>query len=198
MCSQDWERLYAAFQDMQAYWSRLEWKRKELELTGRHGVHSTLSQSIKNIQLDLRDLMNQVSRQVSTDFLLKSTHVLSLCLFTATWAEVTPRSDKKTASFFPPDEHHAELLGEAHLSYSMDALEPANHSENSLGQTSGRLRHTEGSRPLPHQAGERLPLAGFEDTHDSALKRERFDFDNKRAKRSRSRAHNLTQLEEWL
>ncbi|KAM3602190.1 uncharacterized protein V6R79_025943 [Siganus canaliculatus] len=62
----DWERLNAAFQDMQAYWSRLDWKRKELELTATHGVRSALSQSIKNIQLDLRDLMNQVSKQMST------------------------------------------------------------------------------------------------------------------------------------
>ncbi|XP_069001775.1 uncharacterized protein [Embiotoca jacksoni] len=67
----DWDRLHAAFWDMQAYWSMLEWKRKQLEKEEKEqmGVHSprnTLPQSIKHIQLDLRDLMSQVSSQVST------------------------------------------------------------------------------------------------------------------------------------
>lgn len=39
-----------------------------------------------------------------------------------------------------------------------------------MGQPSGGLHHSEGSRPLPHQAGKRLPPVGFENTHDSAVK----------------------------
>ncbi len=78
MCVQDWDRLHAAFCDMQAYWNMLEWKRKQLEkeereqMVGR-GVRSTLPRGIKHIQLDLKDLMSQVSNQVSTA-LLKFTH----------------------------------------------------------------------------------------------------------------------------
>ncbi|XP_071316368.1 uncharacterized protein [Trachinotus anak] len=62
----DWERLYAAFWDMQAYWNMLEWKRKELEEEREQSaVRTTLTQSIRHVQLDLRDLMNQVSSQMS-------------------------------------------------------------------------------------------------------------------------------------
>ncbi|KAM9348703.1 uncharacterized protein ABDE67_010759 [Symphorus nematophorus] len=55
---------------MQAYWNMLEWKRKQLEKEEREqmagqAVHNGLPQSIKHIQLDLRDLMNQVSNQMS-------------------------------------------------------------------------------------------------------------------------------------
>ncbi|XP_034034581.1 uncharacterized protein LOC117517605 [Thalassophryne amazonica] len=63
----DWNRLHAAFWDMHAYWNMLDWKRKQLEkeaLASRL-VHSTLPQSFKNIQLYLRDLMSQVSSQMS-------------------------------------------------------------------------------------------------------------------------------------
>lgn len=81
MCVQDWERLHAAFSDMQAYWNMLEWKRKQLEKEEREqmvvqAVRNTLPQNIKHIQLDLRDLMSQVSSQVST-VLLKSNHIMS-------------------------------------------------------------------------------------------------------------------------
>uniref|UniRef100_A0A671Y470 Ciliary neurotrophic factor n=1 Tax=Sparus aurata TaxID=8175 RepID=A0A671Y470_SPAAU len=64
---QDWDRLHAAFWDMQAYWNMLERKRKQLERQhiGGQALHSTLPQSIKHIQLDLRDLMSQVSNQMS-------------------------------------------------------------------------------------------------------------------------------------
>lgn len=71
LCAQDWERLHAAFWDMQAYWNMLEWKRKQLEreereqMAGR-AVHNTLPQKMRHVQLDLRDLMSQVSSQVST------------------------------------------------------------------------------------------------------------------------------------
>uniref|UniRef100_A0A672JKM6 Uncharacterized protein n=1 Tax=Salarias fasciatus TaxID=181472 RepID=A0A672JKM6_SALFA len=66
----DLDRLHAAFRDMQAYWSKLEWKRKQLEKEenqqmGVQAARTTLPQRIKHIQLDLRDLMNQVSTQLS-------------------------------------------------------------------------------------------------------------------------------------
>lgn len=87
LSAQDWERLHAAFRDMQAYWNMLEWKRKQLDreqVTGR-AARNTLPHSMKHIQLDLRDLMSQVSNQVSTVFLLKSTHMSGPLL-----EEVTP------------------------------------------------------------------------------------------------------------
>ncbi|XP_018547229.1 uncharacterized protein LOC108893571 isoform X2 [Lates calcarifer] len=64
---EDWERLHAAFWDMQAYWNMLEWKRKQLEREGKEQrvARTTLPQSIKHVQLDLRDLMSQVSSQMS-------------------------------------------------------------------------------------------------------------------------------------
>lgn len=79
LCVQDLERLLAAFWDMQSYWNMLEWKRKQLEeeakeQTAGQAESNTLPQSIKHIQLDLRDLMNQVSSQVATVLL---THILS-------------------------------------------------------------------------------------------------------------------------
>ncbi|KAK2828479.1 hypothetical protein Q5P01_019513 [Channa striata] len=63
----DWERLHAAFQDMQVYWNKLEWQRKQLEKEDRRRttVQSTLLKSFKHIQLDLRDLLSQVSNQMS-------------------------------------------------------------------------------------------------------------------------------------
>ncbi|XP_026228153.1 uncharacterized protein LOC113170313 [Anabas testudineus] len=63
----DWERLHTAFRDMQVYWKMLEWKRMQLEKEEKEGmvVRSTLPPSIKHIQLDLRDLMSQVSSQMS-------------------------------------------------------------------------------------------------------------------------------------
>ncbi|XP_008288166.1 uncharacterized protein LOC103363263 [Stegastes partitus] len=65
----DWDRLHAAFWDMQAYWDKLEWKRTQLEKEEKaqmvvQATQTTLPQSIKHIQLDLRDLMNQVSSQM--------------------------------------------------------------------------------------------------------------------------------------
>ncbi|AWP00238.1 Hypothetical protein SMAX5B_004260 [Scophthalmus maximus] len=61
----DWERLHAAFWDMQAYWNMLEWKNNQLEKDSHAVVRTTLPQSIKHIQLDLRDLMNRVRSQMS-------------------------------------------------------------------------------------------------------------------------------------
>uniref|UniRef100_A0A3Q4BM28 Uncharacterized protein n=1 Tax=Mola mola TaxID=94237 RepID=A0A3Q4BM28_MOLML len=64
----DWERLHAAFWDIQTYRDMLEWKRQQLEeeqkkQMGGHAALNTLPRSIKHIQLDLRDLMNQISSQ---------------------------------------------------------------------------------------------------------------------------------------
>ncbi|XP_068572425.1 uncharacterized protein [Cebidichthys violaceus] len=66
----EWERLHAAFWDMQAYWKTLERKRKQLEKEEKEQMvdrafGTTLPQSIRHIQLDLRDLMSQVSSQMS-------------------------------------------------------------------------------------------------------------------------------------
>uniref|UniRef100_A0A3B3BC97 Ciliary neurotrophic factor n=1 Tax=Oryzias melastigma TaxID=30732 RepID=A0A3B3BC97_ORYME len=65
----DWDRLHAAFLDIQAYWNILERKRVELEKEEK--AHSwlrktriSLPQRFRHIQLDLRDLMNQVSSQM--------------------------------------------------------------------------------------------------------------------------------------
>ncbi|KAM6983560.1 uncharacterized protein LKV04_011510 [Tautogolabrus adspersus] len=64
----DWERLHAAFRDMQAYWNKLDRMKKQMEeereqLAGQ-AARITLPQSIRHIQLDLRDLMSQVSSQM--------------------------------------------------------------------------------------------------------------------------------------
>lgn len=80
----------------------LEWKRKQLEeeekkQMARQAVHNTLPQSIKHIQLDLRDLMIQVSSQVST------VSLRTMCFrynSTKTLEEVTPRSDENSFAFF--------------------------------------------------------------------------------------------------
>ncbi|XP_075957508.1 uncharacterized protein LOC142959889 [Anarhichas minor] len=66
----EWERLHAAFWDIEAYWKTLEQKRKQLEKQeNEHMMNrvlgNTLPQSIRHIQLDLRDLMSQVSSQMS-------------------------------------------------------------------------------------------------------------------------------------
>ncbi|XP_010730097.1 uncharacterized protein LOC104919725 isoform X2 [Larimichthys crocea] len=63
----DWERLHGAFKDMQVYWNMLEWKRTQLEReqVTRGAAHNILPHSMKYIQLDLRDLMSQVSNQMS-------------------------------------------------------------------------------------------------------------------------------------
>ncbi|XP_072230806.1 uncharacterized protein [Leuresthes tenuis] len=67
----DWDRLHAAFWDVRAYWNMLEGKRKQLENEEKEqmvvrSAPTTLPQSIKHVQLDLRDLMSKVSRQMSS------------------------------------------------------------------------------------------------------------------------------------
>lgn len=79
--NQEAERLNAAFSDMQTYWNMLEWKRKQMEVDDREqtagqGFHITLPQSIELIQLDLRDLMSQVSNQVLPIFTPTFCHAL--------------------------------------------------------------------------------------------------------------------------
>lgn len=67
-----------------------------------------------------------------------------------------------------PDETHEYLLEWAKFYHPG----PRNQLQNSMGKQSGRLHHPERSRPLPHQAGKRLPPDGFQkQTSDSALKR---------------------------
>lgn len=66
---------------MQTYWNMLEWKRKQMEVDDREqtagqGFHITLPQSIELIQLDLRDLMSQVSNQVLPIFTPTFCHAL--------------------------------------------------------------------------------------------------------------------------
>uniref|UniRef100_A0A8C6MBS2 Ciliary neurotrophic factor n=1 Tax=Nothobranchius furzeri TaxID=105023 RepID=A0A8C6MBS2_NOTFU len=66
----DRDRLHGAFRDMQVYWNMLEKKRKQLEreqmeLNTVHATQHSLIQHFRHIQLDLRDLMSQVSSQVS-------------------------------------------------------------------------------------------------------------------------------------
>lgn len=71
---QDWERLHAALWDIKNYWHMLDKKRKQLEKEEEEEeeeaqvvgavVRNTLPQAIKHIQLDLQDLMHQLSSQV--------------------------------------------------------------------------------------------------------------------------------------
>uniref|UniRef100_A0A3P9CGN4 Uncharacterized LOC111501606 n=1 Tax=Maylandia zebra TaxID=106582 RepID=A0A3P9CGN4_9CICH len=67
----EWERLHAAFWDMKTYWNMLEWKRIQLENEEKdqkmvQDARTTLTQNIRHIQLDLRDLISQVSTQMSS------------------------------------------------------------------------------------------------------------------------------------
>nr|XP_023011086.1 uncharacterized protein LOC111501606 [Maylandia zebra] len=71
LCVQEWERLHAAFWDMKTYWNMLEWKRIQLENEEKdqkmvQDARTTLTQNIRHIQLDLRDLISQVSTQMSS------------------------------------------------------------------------------------------------------------------------------------
>ncbi|XP_041864370.1 uncharacterized protein LOC121654343 [Melanotaenia boesemani] len=65
----NWDRLHAAFWDLQAYWKMLERKRKQLEREQNEQIvvdvaQTTLLRNMRHIQLDLRDLMSQVSNQM--------------------------------------------------------------------------------------------------------------------------------------
>uniref|UniRef100_A0A3P8PK45 Ciliary neurotrophic factor n=1 Tax=Astatotilapia calliptera TaxID=8154 RepID=A0A3P8PK45_ASTCA len=67
----EWERLHAAFWDMKTYWNMLEWKRIQLENEEKdqkmvQDARTTLTRNIRHIQLDLRDLISQVSTQMSS------------------------------------------------------------------------------------------------------------------------------------
>ena len=91
---QDWERLSAAFRDMQSYWVMLERKRRQLEEEQgeeRGPRVGALPLSIRHVQLDLRDLMNQVSSQVSTVVSTQSAHWYSPPRPTQSLREVTPK-----------------------------------------------------------------------------------------------------------
>ncbi|XP_044227091.1 uncharacterized protein LOC122995785 [Thunnus albacares] len=67
LCAKDWERLHTALWDMQSFWNVLELKRKQLEKEKeeRMPASTSIPRSIKHVQLDLRDLMNKVSSQMS-------------------------------------------------------------------------------------------------------------------------------------
>lgn len=79
---QDWERLSAASRDLHNYWAHLDRKRIQLEREGRgqtvgqttrrRGKPTSLPEGIQSIQMDLRDLMRQVDRQV------QATHIHTL------------------------------------------------------------------------------------------------------------------------
>lgn len=165
---QDLERLGAALGDIQAYWDMLEKKRKQLEEEGEKEkeqmagsvLRHTLPQGIKHIQLDLQDLMGQVSSQVSLIF-----------------SQLHPESASSTQQpqFFPSsvDEEHSELQDEADSTPRKRNPEQQKPLQNSVGQPSGGLHHSEGSGPLSHQAGERLPPVGFQNPHDEAVRKKR-------------------------
>lgn len=165
---QDWERLGAALGDMQTYWDMLERKRKQLEeeeekeekqMAGSVLRH-TLPQGIKHIQLDLQDLMGQVSSQVSLIF-----------------SQLLPESASSTQQpqFSPSsvDEEHSELQNGADSTPRKRNPERQKPLQNSVGQPSGGLHHSEGSGPLPHQAGEGLPPVGFQNPQDGAVRKKR-------------------------
>ncbi|XP_053187089.1 uncharacterized protein LOC128370930 [Scomber japonicus] len=61
----DWDRLHAALCDIQAYWNMLEWKKKQLVEDEKKNEVTAIPQSINNIQVDLRDLMNKVKNQMN-------------------------------------------------------------------------------------------------------------------------------------
>ncbi|XP_019719925.1 uncharacterized protein LOC109512541 [Hippocampus comes] len=96
VCVQDWERLQAAFSDMQAYRNRLEWKRKELEREAKEkkGVQTllnTLPKNIKHVEMDLRDLMSHVSNHMS--YIKTSNRTSNL---PTVWTPLNPSSISKT------------------------------------------------------------------------------------------------------
>ncbi|CAM9127287.1 unnamed protein product, partial [Lampetra planeri] len=124
----DWDRLHAALMDMQVYRNKLEWKRNQLEqeegeLPSAELLRPTLPQRIKNIQLDLRDLMGHVSRQMRS---------------------------MKTSGTQPTVPTPKTPTGPVNIPRTM-------WERNVEG-----LHHSQGSGPLPHQAGERLPAPGIE------------------------------------
>ncbi|KAM7374163.1 hypothetical protein PAMP_006837 [Pampus punctatissimus] len=89
----DWERLHTAFWDMRAYWNILEEKKRQLEREEKEhrAIPTTLPESIKNIQLDLRDLMSQVSSQMSY---MKASWVTPAS--TTVWTPLNPETNSKT------------------------------------------------------------------------------------------------------
>ncbi|KAA8587113.1 hypothetical protein FQN60_000949 [Etheostoma spectabile] len=99
----DWERLHAAFWDMHVFWNMLECKRKQLEKEEKEHMvvrafGTTLPRGIRHIQLDLRDLMSQVSSQVSTILLQKPSHISSP--FVAHAKTLEEETDKTIYFFF--------------------------------------------------------------------------------------------------
>ncbi|XP_051903630.1 uncharacterized protein LOC127588803 [Hippocampus zosterae] len=92
----DWQRLQAAFSDMQAYRNRLVWKRKELEREAKEkkGVQrlpNNLPKDIKHIEMDLRDLMSHVGNHMS--YIKTSNRTSNL---PTVWTPLNPSSISKT------------------------------------------------------------------------------------------------------
>lgn len=137
-----------------------EEEEKEKEQMAGSVLRHTLPQGIKHIQLDLQDLMGQVSSQVSLIF-----------------SQLLPESASSTQQpqFSPSsvDEEHSELQDEADSTPRKSNPEQQKPLQNSVGQPSGGLHHSEGSGSLPHQAGERLPPVGFQNPHDEAVRKKR-------------------------
>lgn len=149
----------------------LEWKRIQLENEEKdqkmvQDARTTLTQNIRHIQLDLRDLISQVSTQVSTVFLLKSTHISSspFPVEEGKGDDDQKWSDIRFVLLSPLDELFEKLLEKASSCFGTNTPEPSKQVQDSMGQPSGRLHHPEGSGPLPHQAGKRLSFTGYENT----------------------------------
>lgn len=100
----------------------------------------------------------------STVFLLKSTHIVATLVHIHFGGSDTKTDVINFVLLSSADELHKELLDEASFPHRTASSEPRNQLQNSMGQQSGRLHHSEGSRPLPHQAGKRLPPAGLKNT----------------------------------
>lgn len=186
LCShQEQERLSTAMTDMQTFWNVLERKRRQLEWEGERSTgpagHETLPESMGLIQLELRDLMSQVSSQVATTF---TETILTRFCFRGSDAR---GGLTEQFLFCSPAETGSELLdGAASPSGGSAAASPRQLREG-LGQPCGGLHYSEGSRPVPRQAGKRLPAAGVAKRHKSAMRKKKGSLENASERRQNSR-----------
>lgn len=156
--------------DMQTFWNMLERKRQQLELEGEQSTgpaeHVGLPESIALIQLELRDLMSQVSSQVASTF--TATTLTRSSERKWHWGGLTEQFLFSLAA-----EPHSELLDGVASPGSNGATASPVQLWKGLGQPRGGLHYSEGSRPLPRQASEGLPAAGVADWQKSALRKKR-------------------------